>query len=254
MRSHFDIVEHFHLRLLRGLSERLRGRIWVLKDGVCLRLFHLSPRLSEDMDLDLDPRVGLASAQNSVDSVLESASFIRMLNPLGVSGMKFSKPKQTETTQRWKVLLTFDNGDEANTKVEISRRRMPEGAKQGIPNATLLAAQSLPPFAASYYPADSMVRQKLAALAAPGRNAARDLFDLHHLLQIGGEVSRQGLTGSSTEALEAGSAKIRAFSLADFREQVLPFLPEDLSDLYRQKPEFEKMRTEVLEMLAQASP
>jgi len=249
MKSHFLLVENFHLRLLRGLAERFRGRAWALKGGVCLRLFHRSPRLSEDMDLDLDPRVGVASAQKAVDSVLESAALARSLSPLGVAGLKLSRPKQTATTLRWKALLSMEGGGEAHTKVEISRRRRPVNAEQGIPDAAMLLEHALPPFAVPYYPANAMVRQKTEALASPGRNAARDVYDLHHLFHHAGADPKKALTGLTPEIIAAALAKIRSFSRADLAAQVLPFLPMELADLYHGRDAFGALQREVSEAI-----
>ncbi len=242
MEPSFDLVEFFHVRLLRGLSERLRGRAWALKGGVCLRLFHRSPRLSEDMDLDVDPRVGQQAVAKAVDTVLESAAFLAALAPRGVTALKLSRPKQIPTTQRWKVLMSLEGGGEAHTKVEFSRRRAVADATLGVPDPALLAAHHLPPFPSPHYGAREMARQKAEALASPSRNAPRDLFDLHHLLTSEAAPAREALAGLPRDLAEGALAKAASFRLADMEAQVLPFLPADLAGLWRQPDAFLEMR------------
>ena len=49
----FQIRELFHLAFLRLLALRLTRRDYAVKGGICLRFFHRSQRLSEDMDFDV---------------------------------------------------------------------------------------------------------------------------------------------------------------------------------------------------------
>ena len=53
----FEVREYFHLLMLKELNKRLSGRDFALKGGVYLRLFLSSPRLSEDIDFDIDPKM-----------------------------------------------------------------------------------------------------------------------------------------------------------------------------------------------------
>ena len=71
----FDLREFFHLALLRHLATRLSGRDYAVKGGICLRFFHRSPRLSQDMDVDIVSNVRLKTLQNAVDSILEGKAF-----------------------------------------------------------------------------------------------------------------------------------------------------------------------------------
>jgi predicted nucleotidyltransferase component of viral defense system len=96
----FSAREFFHIVALRHLASRLSGRSWALKGGVCLRLYHGSGRLSEDMDLDVDPGMRRATLEKGVDSVLTSPALRADLVRGGVSVARVAKPKQTETTQR----------------------------------------------------------------------------------------------------------------------------------------------------------
>ena len=177
----FELRELFHLALLRQLGTRLSGRSYAVKGGICLRFFHRSPRLSEDMDLDIVSQVRAATLEKAVDSVIDGRAMLATLMPIGVTAIKATKPKQTETTQRWKVMLQMSAGEELRTKVEFSRRRGKIPYSVGVPDPNLLKQYKATPFAAQYYDATCLSTQKITALAADGRNALRDLFDLHHL-------------------------------------------------------------------------
>ena len=90
-----------------------------------------------------------------------------------------------------------------------------------------------------------MVRQKILALAAPGRNAARDLFDLHHLfftlrtnLPVDHQIAEPVL-------LEEALQKVSRFDYNDFRDQVLPYLSEDMTALYENAAGFQSLRHQV---------
>ncbi|MBI3297855.1 MAG: nucleotidyl transferase AbiEii/AbiGii toxin family protein [Elusimicrobia bacterium] len=218
----FSAREFFHLVALRHLSGRLSGRAWALKGGVCLRLFHGSARLSEDMDLDVDPRVRRATLEKGIDAVLGSAALRADLVREGLAVQRVSKPKQTETTQRWKVELALA-GEAVQTKLEFSRRRDVPGSESGAPAPQLLDRYGVTQFAARHYGAAEMARQKTAALASEGRNAVRDLYDLD-LLWSRNPTETSAAVAADPAAAEAAAAKAERFAWGDFQGQVLPYL------------------------------
>src|SRR3989338_4170190 len=87
----FELREFFHLALLRHLASRLSGRSYAVKGGLCLRFFHRSPRLSQDMDLDIVSNVQLKTLQNAVDSVLQGRALAASLLPQGIERIEASK-------------------------------------------------------------------------------------------------------------------------------------------------------------------
>ena len=108
----FELRAFFHLTLLRQLGIRLSGRSYAVKGGICLRFFHRSPRLSEDMDLDIVSQVRLETLRNAVDSVIDGRAMLATLISAGVTAVQSTKPKQTEAIQRWKVMLQTSGGEE----------------------------------------------------------------------------------------------------------------------------------------------
>ena len=250
----FELREFFHLVFLRHLALRLLSRPYAVKGGICLRFFHRSLRLSEDMDLDIASRIPVKTVQNAVDSILRSRSFLGALAPAGVASVNFSKPKQTETVQRWKASLQISGNVFLPTKIEFSRRHGQVTCETGRPEPEILEAYKLPPFAAQYYGKTAMCAQKILALASPSRNAVRDLFDLHHLFQTSrvnmGEVKKK----VDHKPVEQAAEKIKVFSHKDFKEEVLPYLASDLMALYDKPPAFAQLKEEVEGKLIELLP
>ncbi|MBI4667603.1 MAG: nucleotidyl transferase AbiEii/AbiGii toxin family protein [Elusimicrobia bacterium] len=245
----FELRELFHLSLLRHLAPRLSGRAWALKGGICLRFFHRSPRLSQDMDLDVISGVRAQTLEKAVDSILASKSFIASLMPYGIRHISVTKPKQTQTTQRWKAAMELSGSVHLPTKIEFSRRRVGISCSSGVPDAQLLNHYKMPPFAAQYYGGGQMAAQKIAALASPGRYAVRDLFDLHHLFYVINVRPEESSHDVNDQTIEKALSKSGGFTYKDFKEQVLPYLCEELMDLYKTSEAFEKLKGEVEQKL-----
>ncbi|MFC1522293.1 nucleotidyl transferase AbiEii/AbiGii toxin family protein [Elusimicrobiota bacterium] len=245
----FTLRELFHLVLLQHLSLRLSGRAYAVKGGICLRFFHMSQRLSEDMDLDVISQIRLKTLANAVDGILQGNSLPQSLMPHGVTRLTHTKPKQTETTQRWKIALHTGTSACLNTKVEFSRRKEHIVYASGIPGPAILQQYKIPPFATQYYNAEQMCAQKISALASPSRNAARDLFDLHHLLH-GSKADKAKVSKMITKnVIENAVQKIETFTYKDFGGQVIPYLTEGMIDLYRDSKRFFKLKGQVEDAL-----
>jgi predicted nucleotidyltransferase component of viral defense system len=254
MRPSTELAEFSHLNLLQGISRRLSGRAYALKGGICLRFFHRSPRLSQDMDLDVSPQVRVKTLQTAVDSILEGRSLLAALAPWGVTRLRSTKPKQTHTTQRWKVSLEQGGGVSLPTRIEFSRRRKEIPSLSGIPDAALLGRYRMPPFAAQFYGSTEMAAQKITALAAPSRYAIRDLFDLHHLFFTLSVNPAQVASSIRLEQIEQAAQKIRLFTHRDFKGQVLPYLTETLAAHYSNPAAFEGLKGAVEEALIPLLP
>ena len=89
--------------------------------------------------------------------------------------------------------------------------------------------------------------EKILALAAPSRTAARDLFDLHHLFFQSSIASSELRKVVDRHDLEEALTKVERFTYNDFREQVLPYLTDELRELYRSASDFKSLREKVEE-------
>ena len=124
-------VEQFHLLFLAQLARRVKPSLFVLKGGCNLRFFHRSIRYSEDMDLDLG-EIGAGAFRDRVREILASRPFTQILEARGIAIERVSEPKQTETTQRWKLGLRVQGvAAPLPTKIECSRRGLEDGVVLG---------------------------------------------------------------------------------------------------------------------------
>jgi len=245
----FTARELFHLLFLRQLAARLAGRRWAVKGGICLRFFHRSARLSEDLDCDVAAGMRSDTLRGGVEAVLKSQALQIGLAGAGIAAVRATATKQTETTQRWKVALRLVHAHELPTKVEFSRRTSSTQAVSGSPSSDILATYACPPFAVPYYDAPAMAVQKVLALASPGRHAPRDLFDLDHLLTHGG-VLPAALRKTAGNAAASAAEKAAEFTQRDFAEEVLPFLTDELVEAYRGSEAFRRLRERVIAALS----
>jgi hypothetical protein len=115
-------IEVFHLLFLRAFGARVDKTLFALKGGCNLRFFLKSIRYSEDMDLDIHT-MAVGTLQNNVNRLLDTPAFAQALRAQGLELVRTAQPKQTGTTQRWKLGLRIrESGTEIPTKIEFSRR------------------------------------------------------------------------------------------------------------------------------------
>jgi len=240
-----QVIELFHLAFLQVLQARLDQARYVLNAGANLRYFFDSVRYSQDIDLDID---GLAPwmLTEKVDGILASSTIDAVLRSSGLAVDGFTKSKQTDTTQRWKVSIAVSGRREAvRTKIEFShrngeRRHVLEPVAGRIVAPYALRAPTL-----QHYTVDAATEQKIKALAGRSETQARDVFDLDLLLR------RQPLTAGTIDPQILGHAAQRGLDLPfeAFRDQVLPFLDPEVVELYDSKASWEQMQLFVADTL-----
>src|SRR5215813_11484595 len=161
--------------------------------------------------------------RGKVDRLLEGPPLRLALRNRGIEVTTFSAPKQTDTTQRWKVELSVEGQSvPLHTKLEFSRRRNGGEARVEAVDRLLLDAYQLMPLLAPHYPLPEAIRQKIGALIGRTAVQARDVFDLAVLFSRGGSLAaalkpvRQEIPPAIERTME--------ISYADFRAQVVAFL------------------------------
>jgi predicted nucleotidyltransferase component of viral defense system len=246
-----QVVEHFHLTFLQVLQTRLDQTQYVVKGGVNLRYFFDSQRYSEDVDLDaiaIEPWV----LEEKVDKVLRSPTTRVLLRAGGSEVGEFTKPKQTDTTQRWKVLIKArDRRDPVRTKIEFSHRTSdPRRQLEAVPDR-VVAPYAVRAPTLFHYLADAATEQKVLALALRSETQARDVFDLELLLHTHREIIRDELADESTRELAADRALELPFEA--FQDQVLPFLDPEVVELYEDRATWTRMQTFVADWLSGSS-
>ena len=248
-----EAVERFHLVFLRHFAAVISPGTICLKGGVNLRLYHNSPRLSEDIDFDARV-VGVDILKKNVNKVLASRPLLTELAAVGITLSEIKPAKQTQTAQRWKFHVIHE-ANPLPTRLEFSRRK-DEPFENNVtepPAPALLAAQQVVPFVFNHYTPPAAYRQKINALAARTQVQARDVFDLHHLSQYAaaGRAAPPELVAQAMEQLGL-------ISFAMFKDQVVPFLPTDLAAHYGTpeawKAMSEKVRNDLLAALPPSAP
>lgn len=240
----FKIREIFHLLLLKELNKKLASRSFALKGGVNLRFFLLSPRLSEDIDFDIDPKIHIATLKKNVDEILKKSYLLTLLHQYGIKRIEFSSPKQTQTVQRWKISLYVNADHFLSTKIEFSKRVSHIQYVVAIPSPDILLEYSMQQFSCKIYSAQEILKQKVNALSSENRFAVRDLFDLNHLL-INPSIQKKNISFAQKTILLSAKDKIANFSNNDFKKQVIPFLPDELIEYYKDVNNFNSIKNNV---------
>lgn len=240
-------------RLLAGLPGwgQRRNRC-VLKGDANLRYFFDSVRYSNAIDLDFTGS-GNWGLEQAVDRVLYGAPLGRSLRSTGVmvEPGSISKPKQTDTTRRWRLGLVRSNsafGRVVRTKIEFSHRddRSDDCVLEAVPNPVVKAYEVSAPLV-MHYRLVPAIEQKIAALAKQSETKARGVFDLDLLFR---RRDRAQLT-SSINSVWSPQAIGRALTLsdADFDTKVKPFLEPEVAAIYQDTRSWSRLRDSVVEHL-----
>ena len=249
VKSQVQHIESFHLSLLRMLEARLNRENWVVKGGVNLRAWFGSRRYSEDLGLDV-----IKSAQHVLrerfDKVLLSRPLAEVLTTQGLEIARISKPKQTDTTQRWKIELKAAGVSvPLHTKVEFSRRgtRDEEYALEPV-RSDIVRPYGIPAPTANHYTAPSAVRQNIQALAGRSETQARDVWDLDHLLRTTNADPRP-LPDDVREVVPEAIERALSLGYDAFKAQVVPYLSEEDQSIYGTRDAWDRMCELVAERL-----
>lgn len=218
------LVELFHLSFLQQLNHLTAKNLYAVKGGCNLRFFANSPRYSEDLDIDIHT-VAKETLAKKVDKIWQSARFKQLIGQYGLTIVEASTPKQTDTTQRWKLhLAAEDVFVPLHTKIEFSRRKKTlSGVEYAAIGPALCAHYGMPAMLLPHYDLQSAFIQKIKALAGRTETQARDVFDLYHLLT---QQFDQRIGSSTVTAEEAAQAitNLKLIEFSQFNAQVVGFL------------------------------
>lgn len=246
--SHREYVEQFHLLFLEQLGRKLDKSLYAVKGGCNLRFFLKSVRYSEDLDIDV-VTVAVDTLRNKIDRILSSQPFESMLQAKGLRLSDVTLPKQTQTTQRWKLRLNVPNTDlPINTKIEFSRRNETlANIKFEAAEPSIIGQYKLSPILATHYTAEAALEQKIHALSNRTQTQARDVFDINHLLNCGTVLS----SSFDSTRMNISDLQKNALSLSfnDFKGQVLAYLPQDIVTLYDSEDAWKAMVLKVIELV-----
>lgn len=240
-------VELFHLLFLSQLGRKLDKKLYAVKGGCNMRFYFNSIRYSEDMDIDIQT-VHKDTLLKNVNLILNSTPFKSILLSYGMEILNSSTPKQTSTTQRWKVSLKSSmSALPLNTKIEFSRRSLGDDVSFEVINSQILKQYSLTPIMANHYSLQSMYEQKILALSQRTETQSRDIFDLYLLITSG--IALKTLNENTYKHLATAKTNAMNISFADFKGQVIAYLPEDYQKHYDNEPEWNGIVTRVVQSL-----
>lgn len=226
-----NLREQFIERLTRELFGR-RGSGFVLKGGGAMRALFGSQRLTKDVDLDfVNPKRTADSLHRTIQRAIEAAA--RGLPTL--RDTQVSVPGKAESSPRWKVNLTDDQGRRYHVEIEVSRDPVRAPPGQVVQQAYVPeAAKGIPRFWVDIYAGPVLIATKLAALL--GREVPRDVYDLDILLHaaqapdvalVGWAVQRAGISGDPVEVLWA---RLDGLSWERFRTELGDALPDAVAE------------------------
>lgn len=253
MQSAVRWIECFHLVLLRAMESRVDRAAWAVKGGVNLRAWFGSLRYSEDMDIDVFG-MGASPLRDKVDKVLQSPALRDVLANQGLAVARVSKPKQTDTTQRWKFELAAEGLSlPLHTRVEFSRRGVSEEYRLEPVRPDIVRPYGLLPPTVNHYAARGAVRQKIHALAGRKETQARDVWDLEHLLRTTGV---DGSPFSPEERRTLATALERAVGLPfdAYQSQVVPYLEPAHQEMHGTPDVWDRIRELVVDRLSGYAP
>jgi predicted nucleotidyltransferase component of viral defense system len=240
-------IEIFHLLFLRSFAARVDKTLFALKGGANLRFYHRSVRYSEDMDLDIRT-MAVGTLRSNVEAVLAADPLRHSLRTQGLEIVSSTAPKQTATTQRWKILLrSRDATSNVPTKIEFSRRALDDDVLLAPVDAELIRRYRLYPVLVQHYGAAGAFAQKVAAVALRSETQARDIFDLKLLIDAGANAAP--LPPAQAVQLPRAIENAMSVGFDEFAGQVVAFLePEHQAD-YQDRVVWESLQEQVVDAL-----
>ena len=153
-------IEKDHYSFMTNIVKSLSDTPYVLKGGTALMLGYDLDRFSEDLDFDSTKKLNLET------KIHESL-------PNGFKITQITKPKDTDTVQRYKVSYTTLNG-KRRLKIETSYR------KKEINTADYTLINDM-----QIYNIDFLLDNKLLAShdGSSPRTTARDLYDIDFIVK-----------------------------------------------------------------------
>jgi len=240
-------VEQFHLLFLDQLGRKLDKQLYALKGDCNLRFYFKSMRYSEDIDIDIKT-MAKHTLHKNVNNIFQSIPFKQITQARGMMIHDITEPKQTETTQRWKLKIQLTQSNiSLPTKIEFSRRGIHQSVKFEPIDRELIRTYQLPPILASHYTAQSAVSQKVVALSSRNETQARDVFDLYILLHR--NINLALVKKANKKYLSKAIDNAMSLSYDDFSAQVLEYLPETYREQYQSPERWEDILISVVEAL-----
>lgn len=237
-------IEIFHLIFLNFLGTHLDKKLYTIKGGCNLRFFFKSIRYSEDLDIDTQI-IAKETLEKKINKILKSSSFAKTLLSKEIEINQFTSPKQTETTQRWKIQLkSSDRATPLPTKIEFSRRNFGKDILFENVDPQILASYSLYPVILTHYGLNGALQQKFQALLLRQETQARDVFDIYHLLQR----SAKKVVPPKKNIKEMIS-NLQSIEFKQYKSQVVAYLMAEYQSYYDSEKKWAEIQTTILKTI-----
>lgn len=239
----------FHLVFLRALAAKGEDKaLFALKGGCNLRFFFGSVRYSEDIDIDVSV-VAKGTLKNKIERLLRAPTVVGPLKTLSAEIVDISAPKQTDTTQRWKVGLRVEGvAVPLRTKIEFSRRKSLSDTAFEAVDREMLRPYALTPFLTTHYTLAGAIFQKIHALSDRSEPQARDVFDLNHLFARPDKRALE-LSIENERGLARAIDHAMGISFDEYSSQVVAFLDPGQRELFESRSSWDAMQTAVVDRL-----
>jgi len=239
-------IEIFHLLFLQQLESQMDKKIYALKGGCNLRFFFKSIRYSEDIDFDVTT-ISRTTLEKKVSKILSSVNFSRILQSNGIEIIQSNPVKQTDTTQRWKLLLRIKQSTlPIPTKIEFSRRKMDEDIAYTGVDTEILTQYHLYPIICNHYTHNTAVIQKIKALIGRTETQARDVFDLKWLLD---QAAFNNVSIFSGTEISTAIHNCNGITYENYKGQVVAYLMEQYQAFYGTSQKWDEIRSQVIKTL-----
>jgi len=250
--SRQQAVERFHLQFSRlFLSGRDRSK-FAIKGGCNLRFFFGSIRYSEDLDLDVTVGMQPYILKDRMTKVLASAPLTTVLQSGGIRVVSVTTPKQTDTTQRWKLMLeAVGHPMPLNTKIEFSRRAFDKTSLVEPIASGIAREHGLIVFVAPHYPVRAAIEQKVRALVGRVATQARDVFDLAVLFSM--SESSTGSLDAVRNLVPAAIDLVATMRYRDYVAQVVGYLVRDQVAAYATQKAWDAIQLDVIRGLEEVA-
>jgi hypothetical protein len=244
-------LEQFHLAFLEAATAQLPLDRFALKGGANLRFFLRSLRRSVDMDFDYlgDPQHSWAFAER-VDKIFASNALQVLLRAREIALVSVRKPKQTDTTRRWRFGLNAPGVDGVPSKIEFSARTRDRHAADyelAPVDAELARRLRARPVRLNHYRPPATIAQKIGALRLRSETQPRDVFDLDHLFREFPDAL--AAVAVPVEELQAAVERARALSYDEYAGTVVPYLEEGIVEVLGTSEAWTQMQLRVVERL-----
>jgi predicted nucleotidyltransferase component of viral defense system len=242
-------LELTQVRVLSAIFNKVVNREILLKGGFAMRVAANSARPTKDIDLQANG-ASMERVQGLVRSAINELTKSNILDDV-----KISEPKQTETTQRWKIGGRIKGGETpVHLTIEVSRRGLiPSDLTQAIRFER--QGTGVPPAIIECYSPKAIAAAKFEALSSPMREAPRDIFDLDVLISMRVEPPVHIFANKYTEQellekLQIVSHKLDKMDFETVKSQLLPHMPPEMKKNFG-AAEWENMRLNTYLMIDQ---